>query len=104
MRGNSAARGYDRRWRNARAQYLRGKLCAYCLRQGRERIATLVDHVVPHRGDRALFWDRDNWQPLCKPCHDAVKQREERTGRREGCDVNGLPLDQGHPWNQPERE
>ena len=31
---------------------------------------TLVDHIVPHRGDQALFWDEQNWQPLCKSCHD----------------------------------
>lgn len=33
-------------------------------------MASVVDHVIPHRGDKALFWDSDNWQPLCKPCHD----------------------------------
>ena len=32
--------------------------------------ATVVDHVIPHRGDRKLFWDEQNWQPLCKECHD----------------------------------
>ena len=32
--------------------------------------ATVVDHIVPHRGDHALFWDEQNWQPLCKSCHD----------------------------------
>ena len=33
--------------------------------------AAVVDHVLPHRGDWSLFWDESNWQPLCKPCHDA---------------------------------
>ncbi|MGN8738508.1 HNH endonuclease signature motif containing protein [Bilifractor sp. HCP3S3_D3] len=32
--------------------------------------ATVVDHIVPHRGDPKLFWDRSNWQALCKRCHD----------------------------------
>ena len=32
--------------------------------------ATVVDHVIPHRGDQKLFWDEDNWQALCKSCHD----------------------------------
>ena len=29
-----------------------------------------VDHIIPHRGDPELFWDRSNWQALCKNCHD----------------------------------
>ena len=32
--------------------------------------ATVVDHIVPHRGDKKLFWDQSNWQPLCKEHHD----------------------------------
>lgn len=32
--------------------------------------ATVVDHITPHKGDKALFWQRANWQPLCKRCHD----------------------------------
>jgi 5-methylcytosine-specific restriction protein A len=39
--------------------------------------AAVVDHITPHGGDEALFWDRDNWQPLCKPCHDAKTARED---------------------------
>jgi 5-methylcytosine-specific restriction protein A len=31
--------------------------------------ATAVDHIQPHRGDYELFWDSDNWQPLCATCH-----------------------------------
>ena len=40
--------------------------------------ATLVDHIIPHKGDQALFWDWRNWQSLCTPCHNRVKQRKER--------------------------
>lgn len=36
------------------------------------------DHIVPHRGDRTLFLDRENVQCLCKRCHDSKKQRDER--------------------------
>jgi 5-methylcytosine-specific restriction protein A len=42
--------------------------------------ATVVDHVVPHRGDAALFWDEVNWAALCKRCHDAKTAREGRWG------------------------
>ena len=32
--------------------------------------ATVVDHITPHQGNQNLFWDTNNWQALCKPCHD----------------------------------
>nr|WP_243256973.1 HNH endonuclease signature motif containing protein [Rhizobium skierniewicense] len=38
----------------------------------------VADHKIPHRGDEALFWDESNLQCLCKPCHDGLKQRQER--------------------------
>ncbi|MER5171600.1 HNH endonuclease [Thioclava kandeliae] len=40
----------------------------------------VADHIAPHRGVEALFWDADNVQCLCKACHDGAKQREERRG------------------------
>jgi 5-methylcytosine-specific restriction endonuclease McrA len=40
--------------------------------------ATVVDHIIPHKGDRKLFWSRANWQPLCVSCHSSRKQRLER--------------------------
>ncbi len=71
VRGGAYARGYDARWRNARGLYLRQHpLCVECKKNGRLTPATVVDHIVPHRGDKALFWDEKNWQPLCKNCHD----------------------------------
>lgn len=76
-RSSAAARGYDRRWRKARARYLRTHpLCVHCDALGLVTPATVVDHVVPHQGQQdALFWDETNWQPLCKPCHDTKTAR-----------------------------
>ncbi|MFN6976562.1 MAG: HNH endonuclease [Gemmobacter sp.] len=42
----------------------------------------VADHVVPHRGNEALFWAETNLQCLCRTCHDSAKQRQERGGRR----------------------
>ena len=71
LRGGAQARGYDKRWRRARAFFLkRHPLCAECQRQNQLTPATVVDHIIPHRGDKLLFWDEANWQPLCKACHD----------------------------------
>ena len=70
-RESATNRGYDARWRAARKRYLkRYPLCIECQRKGKFMPATVVDHVLPHRGDEDLFWDESNWQPLCKHCHD----------------------------------
>lgn len=101
-RRTSAQRGYGSRWQKARATYLREHpLCRMHEQLGRIVPATVVDHVVPHRGDLALFWDTANWQPLCKDCHDRHKQRLERGGGVVGCDVNGMPIDPTHHWARP---
>lgn len=39
--------------------------------------ASIVDHIIPHKGDKQLFWDRDNWQPLCKKHHDRKTATED---------------------------
>lgn len=56
------------RWRQLRAQVLveAGYTCAQC-HQVQRRLE--VDHIVKHDGDPMRFWDRDNLQPLCPPCH-----------------------------------
>ncbi|MGK7663365.1 HNH endonuclease signature motif containing protein [Marinovum sp. E06] len=56
-----------------------------CERPGCGRIEAdtsklVADHIDPHRGDPAKFWDRDNLQCLCKACHDSDKQKQERRG------------------------
>ena len=79
-RMNSRERGYTWRWQKARAYHLKCfPLCAECKRNGRLTAAEVVDHIEPHRGDQAKFWDRDNWQSLCKRCH-AEKTAKERDG------------------------
>ena len=70
-RGSASARGYGRRWQKARAAWLREHpLCKHCDDEGKVFAGNVVDHIVPHRGDQKLFWDRGNWQTLCKTHHD----------------------------------
>lgn len=71
-RGTAAQRGYDSKWRKARRAFLlKHPLCVNCLRKDFVIEAIIVDHITPHKGDNALFWDCKNWQSLCKACHDA---------------------------------
>lgn len=52
-------------WRKARAEFLaRHPFCVEC-----GAPATVVDHIVPHRGDPIIFWDRRRWQSMCASCH-----------------------------------
>lgn len=87
------------RWRKLRlAQLTDHPLCKFCLdTRARFTVATVADHVVPHRGDAHLFWE-GALQSLCKSCHDSVKAELETTGRLRGCDVLGIPIDPNHPW------
>ncbi len=75
---SSHERGYTYAWSKARAAYLaRHPLCVMCEAQGKITPAAVVDHIIPHEGSKALFWDADNWQALCKRCHDTEKAEIE---------------------------
>ena len=71
---------YGAQWRKARIAFLREHpFCAMCGKALRGADA-VVDHIRPHRGDPVLFWDENNWQALCKFCHDSRTQRVEHGG------------------------
>ena len=79
-RENSHRRGYNGKWEKARRTFLahrpqcagHGTLKGLC-----DQPATVVDHIVPHRGNQALFWDvENNWQPLCQTCHNRKSAAE----------------------------
>lgn len=77
-RGTAAQRGYDSKWRKARTDYLKKHpLCVECMKEGRYTPATVVDHIKPHKCDKKLFWDKNNWQPLCKRHHDVKTAKED---------------------------
>ncbi|MBA4143490.1 MAG: HNH endonuclease [Nitrosospira sp.] len=100
MRPTAAQRGYNSAWQKCRAGHLLKN--PYCVRCG--KIASVVDHIKPHKRDQALFWDPDNRQSLCQNCHNSYKQRLEKSGRVIGCDVNGFPVDPQHHWRKPSLE
>lgn len=63
-------------WVRLRALVLgREPLCRTC-----GTLAKDVDHIIPHRGDRKLFHDFSNLQPLCRRCHNTKTRMERRNG------------------------
>lgn len=78
-RGSARKRGYGTAWDKASKGFIRRHpLCLGCEAVGRVTPSEVTDHVVPHRGDQALFWDPANRQPACRWHHDAIKQQLER--------------------------
>lgn len=69
-------------WRRVRVAVLRRAPRCQCGRRGCRELAEVVDHRVPHRGDRRLFWDVRNLQALSKRCHDRKTGGEVTTRQR----------------------
>lgn len=70
------------RWKRASALFLqRHRLCVDCAELGGVSVATQVDHIIRHRNDLTLFWDRGNWQALCQRCHSRKTAGEVWHGR-----------------------
>jgi hypothetical protein len=65
---SSRRRGYDSKWEEASAAFLRQPGHGHCS-CGCGRHADMVDHRVAHKGDPVLFWSRSNWQPMNRRCN-----------------------------------
>ena len=71
QRASAHKRGYTSKWQRKSKLFLKAHpLCVECKRNHKLTPATVVDHIVPHRGNEQLMWSESNWQSLCKRCHD----------------------------------
>lgn len=74
-RGTAHERGYDSRWQKTSRGFLaKHPLCVASKANGIIRAAMVVDHIIPHRGDKKLFWDPGNWQALSDDVHNTIKK------------------------------
>jgi 5-methylcytosine-specific restriction endonuclease McrA len=104
-------RQYDTtRWRRLVKWFLNNHpLCVLCSQIGKDTPATIGDHIKPWRMGKTdqerddLFWDVNNLQALCAPCHSAAKRIQEHHGYSQACDINGNPIDNKHQWNNKGR-
>ncbi len=77
-RDSASKRGYNARWQKAPGHFLTlNPLCLDCQQDGRVVAAKVVDHIIPHKGDDELFWNQDNWQPLCKSHHSKKTAKQD---------------------------
>ena len=75
---NARKMGYDKNWEKRRANFLlNNPLCVECLKNGKYTPANVADHIIPHKGDKRLFYDDNNLQSLCDSCHGAKSAREK---------------------------
>ncbi len=85
------------KWRSLRKRHLAGEaLCVMCKAEGVLTVATVVDHITPHKGDLALFWNPANLQSLCQSHHSSDKQRIEHGSKpRRRIAPDGWPIEPG---------
>ena len=70
QRGSKHQRGYNARWDRLSKLFRKNNpFCAICEKNGILKIGQCVDHIIPHKDDKELFWDSDNLQTLCFSCH-----------------------------------
>ncbi len=76
---SARARGYTPEWDRASKDFLAANpWCLCCRAVGKSTRSSVTDHVIPHRRNLAVFWDRTKWQPACSHCHNVIKQMLEK--------------------------
>lgn len=66
-------------WERLRISFLSDNpLCVVCLEEGVFKMAKVVDHIKPHKGNTKEFFDLGNLQSLCKRHHDKKTYLESR--------------------------
>lgn len=84
-------------WYVRRDNQLRSKpLCERCLSEGRVTLATVVHHIIPHKGNRESFL-KGALASSCKQCHDSIEQSIERIGYNKQIGIDGWPIDPANP-------
>ena len=72
------ARG-SRGYRRAVRRFLAGNpMCRVCEDEGLFTIAEEMDHIKPCGDSLELLWNKENWQPICRYCHEKKTASENR--------------------------
>src|ERR1700761_2090083 len=80
-RPSAHKRGYTRRWDARSKRRLREHPFCVGYPLGKHGavlvLATVTDHIRPHKGDQTLFEAEDNLQSLCETCHNTKTATED---------------------------
>ena len=87
-------------WRVLRKSVMAGEPCC---RQSEARGLTVLATDLDHWDNDSTNNDPLNLVPLCHECHSRKTARDMGHAVSMGCDVSGMPLDPGHPWNKAPR-
>lgn len=89
-----SGRFYDAEWAKQAREFKRlHPFCLGCAAIGERSATTIVDHVVPHRGDRAKFGDPNNRQPACDWHRSRRAQSTGPKGPVKRVEIGALRLD-----------
>jgi 5-methylcytosine-specific restriction protein A len=67
-------------WRQLTAQVkLEQPLCVMCAVNDIDTPTKEIDHIIPTRVNKALWFERSNLQGLCKSCHSTKSMRDRKT-------------------------
>lgn len=99
-----------RRWYKSRIWYARRDACLKaalfrCAAPGCVSWATDCDHIIPHRGDWALFIESSNHQALCHSCHSRKTAQEDGGfgNKRRGVGGENPPASATAPHRVPKQ-
>lgn len=90
-------------WRLLRKSKLAERpLCEPCERRGKIVAASTVDHIRSIASGGEPFPPLAGLMSMCHACHNTKTNAVDRAGGKgvkfKGCDVNGLPIDEAHPF------
>ena len=100
---------YTARWRALRKAKLQAQpLCEICSRRGLVVPASVVDHKRSIASGGDPFPPLSGLASMCAPCHNAKTAARDNPHAFgggppvafKGCDVNGLPIDENHPFHR----
>lgn len=64
-----------------RSQLQSEPLCSLCLKANKITPATVVHHVIAHRGNKEIFYSSP-LESRCAPCHNSIEQSKEKGGTK----------------------
>jgi len=66
------------------------------------RKATVVDHIEPRKLAPKLFWDENNWQPLCPSCHagSTPASLDDLQHQRRQLSSSACPCQEEETWGK----